>query len=50
MIAINKSKKNTDNTWIRKLLQKNSFLYDRNNKIFNRTYKKEYEMTINLYV
>ena len=50
MITINKSKRDTNNIRIRELLQKDGFLHDRNNKIFNRTYKKEYEMTMNSYV
>ena len=50
MIAINKSKESTDDTRIRKLLQKNGFLHDRNNKIFDRVHKKKYEMTMNLHV
>ena len=49
MTAINKSKKSTDDIRIRKLLQKNDSLHDRNNKIFNRTYKKEYEIIIDLH-
>ena len=42
MITINKNKEDTNYIRIRKLLQKNDFLYNRNNKTFNETYKKEY--------
>ena len=42
MITIDKDKRSTNYIRIRKLLQKNNFLYNRNNKIFNRIYEKEY--------
>ena len=42
MTAINKDKRSTNYIRIRKLLQKNDFSYNRNNKTSNRTYKKEH--------
>ena len=50
MITINKDKRSIDDIWIRKLLQKDDFLYNRNNKTLNRVYKEEYEITINLHI
>ena len=35
MIAINKDERSINDIRIRKLLQKNDFSHDRNNKIFN---------------
>ena len=49
MIAINKSKESINDIRIRKLLQKDDFLYNKNNKISNRTYEKEYEIIIDLH-
>ena len=48
MVTINEDKESIIDTRIRKLLQKDDFLHDRNNKISNRTYKKEYEIIIDL--
>ena len=48
MVTIDKDEKSINYIRIRKLLQKNDFLYDKNNKISNRTYEKEYQITINL--
>ena len=50
MTAIDEDKRNINDTRIRKLLQKNNFLHDRNNKTFNRTHEEEYEMTMDLHV
>ena len=50
MVSTNKDKRSTDDIRIRKLLQKNDFLYDRNNETLNRTYKEEYEMTMDLHI
>ena len=50
MVTTNKNKKSIDDTRIRKLLQKDDFLYDKNNKTLNQVYKKEYEMTMNSHI
>ena len=42
MITFNKNKRNINYIRIRKLLQKNDFLYNKNNKTSNRVYEKEY--------
>ena len=47
MITINKDKKSTNDIRIRKLLQKNDFLYNKNNETLNRTYEEKYEIIMN---
>ena len=47
MITIDEDKENINYIRIRKLLQKDDFLYNKNNKISNETYKKKHYITIN---